>query len=185
MSYSEGSQSFNPVFSYGDKKELNAFLANNKISRPYPLIWLLYPYSEKQSKKRVNLKDLVLILAVNTKLSLSAQERHEKTMKKILIPLLNNVIKVFTRAVNVDFNSVFEVVKFHNYSDNEIAVFRNIKEESKTIDLWDAIKVTLDLSINTACLKSINMEEQKHDPPITVDSIELLSINDVPTNTGG
>jgi hypothetical protein len=147
-----GNMRLTPIFGYGDKKELNAFLKIKHTDRtrtPYPLIWLLYPYGENHSKTNVTVNGLSLILATQTNASMGNVERMNKTFNKVLFPLLDNINKLFIRANITSYNEEFELTKYPNYSDNESA------DEHAGIFIWDALKVDLDLTITDDCLKSI------------------------------
>ena len=146
-----GAHSFIPVFGYGSQIELNKFLKSQESEQthPYPLIWLLYPYKELHKKKKVELDDLVLILATNTNSQMLNKERIDTNFKKVLIPLFDNIQKAFKLAVNVNLLQEVEVVKFPNYSGDD-----DKESSSFTTDLWDAMKTIWQISINTACLRA-------------------------------
>lgn len=155
MEYEVGSASFKPVFGYGDQMELNTFLKNKEsdLTRPYPLVWLLYPYKELHKKKVVELKDLVLILATNTNARLSNSERIQTNFKKVLIPLYDNVFTVLKRAVNISLIEEVEIIKFPNYSGDN----RDDDNQAFSTDLWDAMKTVWNFNINNSCLKNIKI----------------------------
>tara|TARA_R110000764_G_C11027156_1_gene384737 strand:- start:2723 stop:3232 length:510 start_codon:yes stop_codon:yes gene_type:complete len=140
---------FKPKFGYGDKKELNAFLKNRKRTSPYPLIWLLYPYKEVHNKRNVSIKNLELVIAVQTNSSMENSERIIKTYKGILIPLLDDINSLFLRANILNVNKEYEVEKHPNYSDSEEG------NSSAGTLIWDAIKLTYDITITDDCLRNI------------------------------
>ena len=74
-------------FGYGDKKELNSFLKNRSLDKVYPLIWLLYPYTENHSNTDVEVTNATFILAMSTNAQMENKERIEKTFGKVLLPL--------------------------------------------------------------------------------------------------
>lgn len=148
----DGSASFKPIFGYGDKKELNAFLkAKNlvKTRTPYPLIWLLYPYNEYHCKTDVEIERLSLILAVQTNASMGNEKRINSTFSKILFPLLNNIKWLFTRAIIVNWDNKFELTKYPNYSEDDSAT-----EHAGTF-IWDALKFVIDIKITDDCLNDV------------------------------
>ena len=65
-----GRSSHKVIFGYGDEKELNAFLKVRKLEAVYPLIWLLYPYSEKHTNTKVEVSKAVFIMSVSTNASM-------------------------------------------------------------------------------------------------------------------
>jgi hypothetical protein len=146
FSYLPSQNGFKPVFSWGDDKELNTFLSNsNEATTPYPLIWLIYPYNENHKKRSVKAK-IELILAVKTNTEMLNKERLIKTYKGILIPLYDNILTVFQKASTVFVEEEYEVIKYPNYGDST---------NTKTVDIWDALKVTFDLRFNDNFLKTI------------------------------
>lgn len=136
---------FQPIFKYGDNKELKAFLrvkaqANKK---PYPLIWLVYPFVEEQKKNYVYIDKITLVLATNTNAQMLNDERLVKTYKGILIPLLEDMQKVFMKS-NIIFvkDESYKITKFPNYGEND---------QHEQTDIWDALKVTVDMQISNNC----------------------------------
>ncbi len=148
---------FSPVFKYGDQKELMAFLRSTKgdASKPYPLIWYVYPNSETDNGKDqdVNLT-LSLVMAVNNgKTSMLNDERKETTYKTILEPLRNNVRTALKKASILTLTGAddrFITTKFPNYSGDD-----NNMTENELQDVWDAIKQVQEVTINDNCLKTI------------------------------
>jgi len=144
---SEGS--FNPTFGYGDGIELNAFLKGKQNSEsPYPLIWLLYPYSEQHSEHFVDVKGMVLVLAVQSNASMQNRERLKTTFNQLLIPLYDNISLLFKRASITNLNWDYEVQKHPNYSDGG---------DSAGTFLWDALRMKFDIRITDDCLKAIKV----------------------------
>ena len=139
---------FNPVFRYGDDKELNTFLSSydGKSSTPYPLIWLVYPYTEKQSRRHVEITNMKFILAVRNNEVMLYDERIIKTFKGLLIPLYNNIIESFKKANTMLTDDEYNVVKYPNYGSGE---------EAKANDIWDAITITTDVEFNDFRLLNI------------------------------
>jgi len=142
---------FKPVFMYGDNKQLIDFLKqNSKGISVYPLIWLVYPYSESHLRNRVELRGVTLVLAVETNSVMLNAQRMEETYKKILLPLFNNIKKSFMLANIVSMEDKYDIVKFPNYSDE-----KGDSEANKVPYVWDAIKITFDMNITGNCLKPI------------------------------
>ena len=152
MSYSDGSPSFPVSFGYGDKKELNAFIKLRESNKPYPLIWLLYPYEEKHNKNRLQVDDVVFILAVPTIASMQNPQRLKETYANILIPLFDNVRWLFRRTNIVNFNDEYTMTKYPNYSDTDDG------EEHAGTFIWDALKVELSFSVIDTCYKSVKFK---------------------------
>lgn len=153
MRHISGDGLFDVTFSYGDKKALNAFLKNVKNgASPYPLIWLLYPYKEKHLTNKVNVEKMELILAVQTNSSMTSEQRIKETYSKVLNPLFDYVINAFRLSSNVNNSEEVEVIKFPNYSDDQ-----STGDTSAGSFKWDAIKLTLDITITNKCFKPIKL----------------------------
>lgn len=154
MKFDATSSEFDVVFRYGDKDELIAFLKSSEglSTKPYPLIWLVYPYFEKHLKTRVELKSVKLVLAVNTNKASQNPERIEQNYKKILMPLYGNVVKVLTKANIINIKHEFDLIKHPNYSN-----INSDGKESETIDRWDALSVSFNCQIIDTCLRKITI----------------------------
>lgn len=156
MSYSVNGTEYKPKFGYGTQKHLNDFIINSaqNLVDIYPLIWLLYPYREEHTNKgrKVEVKELTLILAVNASKTMNTEERLTTTFNKVLFPLYDNVILSFFRANTVNMQDLIKVVKFPNYSGDNLS-----GEENFTVDRWDALKVIISICFNDACLTPIKI----------------------------
>lgn len=154
MSYTAGSTLYKPVFGFGNKLELVAFIkqAETNEFNTYPLIWLLYPFNEKHKNwgRKVEIEDLTLILAVNASKTMLNDERLETTFKRVLIPLYENIETLFKRASTLNVSSEVGVVKFPNYSGD-----LSDGDSNFTVDRWDALKTIWNVTINDFCLKDI------------------------------
>lgn len=150
--YGNDNAPYKPVFKHGDEKELHAFFKESQGATHYPLIWLVWPYREEHKHRtKVVVSGLELILAVETSSEMNNTERIEKTFKPILYKLLDSILEVFRVGNTVSFDGDFEIQKYGNYSDTEQG------EESKFLDLWDAIKLTTNITINDSCLREIKI----------------------------
>src|SRR4051794_25170359 len=73
---------YNALFKYSDDKELYSFFKSNKsIDSPYPLIWLVYPYTEQHKINRVVLDKISIVLAIDTNVEMLNDERLSLTYK--------------------------------------------------------------------------------------------------------
>lgn len=143
--------SYKVRFSYGDEKELIAFLnsTENEDLEPYPLIWLVYPNEEKHLKTKVELKNVNLIVAVdNSELGQLYKERMELSYKNIIMPLCNNIVKLLTRANIINIKHEFNITKFPNYG---------IENGHIADTPWDAARIKFSCSILDTCLKPIKI----------------------------
>jgi len=144
-----GRSSHKVIFGYGDEKELNAFLKVRKLEKVYPLIWLLYPYSEKHTNTNVEISKAVFILATSTNATSENKERLDKNFGKILLPLFFTLRKAFRQANIINTDSEYNVVKHPNYS--------NDGEEHDGTFIWDALRVETDFTIIDTCLKDLKL----------------------------
>ena len=150
---------FNPKFSFGDQKELNAYLkAHSRGSSVYPLIWMVYPNIEKfRNTDRVVNSDITLILAtMNDQTEWLNGQRFIETFGKELFPVLGN-IKIalresgITKVISDSDGDDFTITKFPNYGDT-----KPNSDKHYTTDVWDAIKVEFKLEVNDCKLGIIN-----------------------------
>lgn len=152
MSFEEDGTEFPVRFGYGDEVELNVFLKNREVSDVYPLIWMLYPQTEKHLKNSVRLEKATFILSVTTNQSMENSERIKLTYRKILIPLMFNIRLLF-RQSNVisvyDKEEKYIVTKHPNFSES------TMRDKTGAVAIWDALKITVDLDIIGGCIKPI------------------------------
>lgn len=143
---------YTATFKVGDQKELLAFFAENARGSIYPLIWLDSPYEElHKNRSKVSIDGLTLILAVQTNSEMRYSERLEKTFKPVLFVMLDRILDIFTVSNTLEWDLTFKISKFGNYSDQATG------EEGKFTDIWDAVKLTLDCTINNNCLRDIKI----------------------------
>lgn len=144
--------SFQPVFKAGDHKELLAFFKQSQGKTNYPLIWLDMPYLEEHINRNiVKLDRASFILAVETSPEMVYSERIDTTFKSVLFPLLDNIIDLFRVSNVISYDNNFEITKFGNYSEQEQG------DEAGFTDIWDAIKLTMNITINDKCLRTIKI----------------------------
>lgn len=170
MRYENEGEFYNPHFVTGTEQELNRFLleAKSNENKPYPLIWLLMPYSENHKSKSVKVEDLCLVIAVNGSKSLSFQNRLLTSFDKVLTPLLINIRWALYHSSVINLEEEMRVIKFPNYS-----VENSDNRESASIEIWDAYKVYFGLEINSGCIKQLKFPsiENQEEGPILSDFI--------------
>ena len=143
---------FQPIFKAGDQKELIAFFEESQGNSNYPLIWLDMPYDEEHfNRKRTKINGLSLILAVETNSEMLYDERLKTTFANVLYPLLDSILDAFTVSNTLSYDSNFSIMKYGNYSEQAEGT------EGEFVDIWDAIKLTLDVEINDTCLREIKI----------------------------
>lgn len=144
-----GSATYPVTFGYGDKKELNYFLANREATKPYPLIWFLYPYTEKHTRKSVEVENATFILAVPTNATMEVSQRLKETYDKVLFPLLDNFRWLIQKSNTINVTEEYDIVKFPNYSDTEAG------EEHAGNFRWDAIQLKFSFNFNDKCYREV------------------------------
>ena len=136
-------------FGYGDEIELNLWLSTREENDPYPLIWLLYPFKENHTDTKLEVENVSFILAIETNNTMQNAERIAETFGKVLMPLFFNFRSAFKQANIISTKKEYELVKHPNYSKSAA------REESGTIAIWDALKVTTSFTVMDTCLREI------------------------------
>ena len=110
------------------------------------------PYDEEHfNRKRTKINGLSLILAVETNSEMLYDERLKTTFANVLYPLLDSILDAFTVSNTLSYDSNFSIMKYGNYSEQAEGT------EGEFVDIWDAIKLTLDVEINDTCLREIKI----------------------------
>jgi hypothetical protein len=142
--------SYKPLFKIGDHKELLSFFKQTQGNSNYPLIWLEMPFVENHiNTKKVRIDSLNFILAVETNSQMLYNERLDSTFV-VLYKLLDNLLTCFKQSNTISYDLNFQIEKYGNYSDVE-----TVGDEAKFSDIWDAIKLTINLELNNNCLREI------------------------------
>jgi hypothetical protein len=134
------------VFKMGVESEINAFV--KKAQGPYPLIWLAYPFQEEHSLKKVNVDNLTLIIAVKGNYENFLEDRFENVFKGVLYNIFDNIRYLLNKSQNTKVTSEYSLTKFPNYIKSDEGSEKNV-----AIDVWDAVKVSFNCTINDKCSK--------------------------------
>jgi len=143
-----GVQSFTPVFGYGSKKDLMAFLASERKTGEayYPLVWVMVPFTVSGDifKFGRSKAEISIILATITSRDISNSERVAITFEGTLEPLLENVVKSLRYGGNTGLidGQPFETQKYFGY-DTDGSNF--------TSDVWDAITLKCSINFKYSC----------------------------------
>lgn len=151
-------------YSWGDQQELNAWIISKdkeiagmrtfgKNKTKYPLIFLVTPIDGKLLLRENLFEKITFIICCDTKAEWLNSTREKETMP-MLTDLANLFLEILSQDKNAQIirkNGQLDVTfrKVYNYSTNG--------KESETVDIWDAIKLTFDLKINTNCLKNLQL----------------------------
>lgn len=167
------SPTHNVSYAWGDQQELVHWIMNKDkeidgyrafgftegggVSK-YPLIWLVSPLKGRVLPNGKNLfYDLDFIICSNTEVSWSNERRERETMP-ILVDLANLLIDVLIKDPNTsiprnkDGEPSIKFLKSYNYP---LATIRNWVyqvAESELTDIIDAVKLSVDITINSNCL---------------------------------
>jgi hypothetical protein len=151
-------------YHWGNQQELNRYLirkgeniqSENSIKEPaeekkykYPLIWLVLPNTgTKYEADWIIHRKTRLVISKNTKSDLLNDVRWNISfdlLTNIANTLLNKIEGVYMQIYKTTGNiPQVSITKYPNYSTNE--------KENKTIDIWDALVIDLDLIVKTNCI---------------------------------
>lgn len=141
-----------PFFSWGDKLALDKYIKGYQ-SNCYPLIWML-PSKETEDRRAntITTRCVFILATLETNVELYNAERYVNSYDNTLNPLNEYVkqsldLSATTRIVNP---KEIEQFKRPNYSD---------EEDNGTIDLWDAIRLEIEVEFNDNCFKQIRWGE--------------------------
>ena len=149
-----GQSSYPVNFDFGSHKDLLRFMNSQRKFQggvSYPLIWLETPFERDVMRDgHINLSGLTLILATLSDSEQSNTTRLELAFKTTLIPLSKLVLESlrkggFTQIIN---DGQRTETNYYNYGVDET--------ESQTTDIWDVIKIELDIIMDNQCLRCIN-----------------------------
>jgi hypothetical protein len=132
---SEG-QSFTPIFGYGSKRDLQAWLRSERKDGEYyyPLVWLMVPFTVNGDfyKYSMSTMSLEIIVATLTDRNLSNKERVRITFENTLEPLVEEVVRKlrFGDYTGIVEGQPFEIQKHFGYDTDP---------SSMVSDIWDAI----------------------------------------------
>ena len=139
-------------FGFGDKKELNKYLALKKEDS-YPLMWLLMPSTELHTNEfsKVERDCSIIIATLETRKDLYNPQRYEGSFKQVLLPVFDLFVQGISSASTTRFINETQVSKnkFPNYSEDANST------KSGAIELWDAIRIDCRIEFQNSCLRQI------------------------------
>ncbi|WP_340156245.1 hypothetical protein [uncultured Winogradskyella sp.] len=134
------SKTSKPKFHWGDKRELNRYIQVMKEGS-YPLIWLLPSINRYEGigGQSVTKECSFIIATRETRKSLFNNERYLKSFDFVLNPLTSNLIHGLSSSnITSRIGNNHETLNEPNYSEDD-------GESNGTIDLWDAISLTINV----------------------------------------
>jgi len=139
-------QMFKPRYESGNDLHLNKYLKEmaDSSTSPYPLIYQVSNKDDGNDNAQTTKGKFVFILATREKKTeLLNSNRLKMSFKNVLIPLAENMFTLFKKAGIFNWDGTYTIEKFYNYGDGD---------KNKTIDIWDAIRLTVELEINNNCI---------------------------------
>lgn len=141
-----------PRFDFGDEIDLENFLNQKRKekSNPYPLVWLQTPFRTKEMMGgNLELYDLNFVIATLSSASKSNRERLHITFGPVLIPLLGYFKAALYQSGFTQIIRGGEIGRTNHFNYGK-------DNESVDSDIWDAIQVNIDISMDRNCLRQIN-----------------------------
>lgn len=144
------------AFSWGSQQDLNKYIKLKGSKQKYPLIWLV---NTKWNENRLGLTEtsrVRLIIAINSeKMANLNPTIWASDFEITLNPIKDNVLAALTKSGRTNLNqTTIDVERLPNYSDEGT-------NKTKTIDIWNAIVIDCDVTINhnTNCFNKINFKK--------------------------
>jgi hypothetical protein len=143
-------------FSWGSKEDLDAYIKESG-SNCYPLIWLL-PSEEKDNRRADTMTSRCVFILATLEMDRSKfnGSRWMDSFNETLNPLseyIKKALDLSATTILIDPEDVTQLKK-PNYSE----VDRGEKSDGGTIDLWDAIRLEVEVEFNNNCFKSIRWD---------------------------
>jgi len=138
-----GGREYKLKFQYGSHEDLMKFLELNRRmnSNAYPLVWLTTPYEVSRDRRGNGSAPTNLIIANLSSQDMLNVDRMATSFKLVLFPILDEILYTLKKS------------KATKYSDYSTTYFFNYSPSSKEAsDIWDAIKLSLDIEFNPNCL---------------------------------
>lgn len=136
-------QGHKPVFDSGTDVYLNRLLTGyfKEGRTPYPLIWMLpSDESEDEYLGRVTKRAEFILCTRNDNVDMYMPQRLATSFLNVLIPLYDAILVEIDKSTFAKYDNRNVIRQLYpNYAVNE--------KSNKTIDVWDAIKLTIDLEI--------------------------------------
>lgn len=132
-----------------NKSIIESWIASNALDNnieSYPLLVMQTPVKKEElnsTLKRFKMSNVRFIIATETELNYTTEERYEKNFKPILFPILEAFKKAMEKSNRVQ---NFDIISFE-----DIEFFGNTMEVVN--DKWDYIEVFADITLVENCDK--------------------------------
>lgn len=140
-----------PNYKWGNDQHLNQLLkayTNDPTKAVYPLIYnVSNRTSQNEARKESELRLSLVIATRNNEKDLLNANRWATSYKNVLFPMVQNIVKCFYQAGIFMWDETLDLYEFPNYGNGK---------ENKTIDIWDALRMDLTITIQgDRCIKTI------------------------------
>lgn len=153
---------YNVLFDFGTETQLYKFLnmKRKEVSvsggNIYPIVWLETPLPWNGSDRKITCKP-EFILATLTTSEISNRERLKVSFEPVLFPLWENIQTALRKSgfskIQGNSENRTEPHKrgrlYYNYGTED-------EQKHKATDIWDAMKIGVDVEITDHCLRTIN-----------------------------
>lgn len=136
-------------YTFGTELQILNYLKQKKEEQktPYPLIIIETPIEVTEVLDTLEVSNLTIIIATLTKSSLSNVERLNTTFEQVIFVVKEYLITALKKSGKTELtNNEIKQTLYFNYEE----------AEHTATDVWDAIKLKIDLRIKNKCLQKIN-----------------------------
>jgi hypothetical protein len=140
------------LYGFGNENELKETMDINKNKNIYPVCWLVMPFDgnpvQSLTKNQIDVR-IKLILGTSSRIEWLNPKRNIETYGKVLNPLYDEIIKTFTKNLQIIIkDNEVNVKKLHNYHSQEQGT-RSNPPKRRVYDYWDVILLEFDAIITT------------------------------------
>ena len=141
-----------PKFHWGDRHELIKYLKIKK-DNAYPLVWLMLGEDEHFDNGLLCTRDCVFVIATReTNKDLLYDDRFLKSYQTVLNPVLKNLVDALKNSSTTRLvDGSYRVERKPDYTES---YYKN-DNDNYTVDLWDAIRLSISVEFNSNCLNPI------------------------------
>jgi hypothetical protein len=136
-------------YTFGTTEQIIDYLKQkrNEHTTAYPLVMLETPIEASYKFNQIEVSSLTIIIATLSKSSMSNTERLDTTFDKVLFVVKDNLIQALKQSGKTFITSdEIKQTLYFNYGE----------QEHTATDVWDAIKIQIDITIKDKCLRQIN-----------------------------
>lgn len=160
LSFNDRVDTRSPSFGWGDKFELIKYLMKHGDNN-YPLIWLLNSKQDHIENDTLCIRKCDFVISTKeTRKDLLANERYNLSFKYILNPVADYLVQgVNSSQTTRIMESKFSMTRYVDYSYNENEANPYREQEAFSIDLWDAILLSMEIEFNNLNQNTIKWKQ--------------------------